>query len=161
MDGTAQILQTPGAAVCISGVQNVGGVKWGAHAAVVQHHVASLHAFTVSSSRQGLIEAFKVKTSSAVTKDLTGDPSASAGACLFGGHGRVVHHVVDGAEKWWNLPEEKEIIWVFPFSDSPVSNLSYSPNSKVSPAPEWRCSGFHSCPEHLWRPQRNCVHPSP
>lgn len=106
MDGTAQVFQTPGVAVCMSCIQNMSGVKGRAHSAVIQHHIAGLHAFTISASLQGLIKALKFKASFALTKYLTSYPSASTGTGLFNSHSCVVHHVVDGAKEWRNLAEE-------------------------------------------------------
>lgn len=88
----------------------MGRVERGAHAAVVQHNVTSLHAFPVSASLQVLIEAFKFKAALAVAEDVPSHPLAAVGAGLLCSHGCVVQHVVDGAKEWWDLSEEMVVI---------------------------------------------------
>ena len=110
MDRTSKVFQGPSLAICMLGVQSVSGVESVAHATVVQHYIAGLHAFTVPASPQGLIEAFIFKATLAVTQDLTGYPAASFGAGLLNSHSCVVHHVVDGAKEWGNLAEETVVI---------------------------------------------------
>lgn len=105
MDGTAQVLQAPGDAVRVSGLQSVGGVQGRTHAAVIQDYVARLHALTVPASSQGLVEAFEFKATFALPKDVSRHPVAPTGPGLFGGHSYVVHHVVDSAEKRGNLKD--------------------------------------------------------
>lgn len=84
----------------------MSGVERCAYAAVIQHYIASLHAFTIPASPQWLIEAFKIKATLAVTKDPTSHPTTSIGTGLLSSHSYVVHHVVDGAKEWRNLTEE-------------------------------------------------------
>lgn len=103
MDRTAEVLQAPGLAVCMICLQNMGGVEVVSHSTVVQHYITSLHACTIFTALQWLIEAFKFKTTLTVAKDLTGYPAASIAADLLSGHGYVVHHVVDGAKEWGHL----------------------------------------------------------
>lgn len=106
MDGAAQVFQPPGDAVCVTGLQGVGGVQGRAHAAVIQHYVAGLHALAAPASSQGLVEAFEFKAALALTEHVSRHPVAPAGAGLLRSHGDVVHHVVDCAEKRGNLKEE-------------------------------------------------------
>lgn len=90
----------------MTGFQRMGGVQGCAHAAVVQHYVARLHALTAPACSQGLVEAIEFKATFALAKDVSRYPVAPAGPGLLGGHSYVVHHVVDGAKKWGNLKEE-------------------------------------------------------
>lgn len=103
MDRTPEIFQAPGRAVCVSGVEGMGGVKRVPHTAVVQNHVGSLHSLAVPSSLQGLIEPFKLEAPLAVSQDVTRYPAASTGTGLLCSHGYVVQHVVNGAKEWRNL----------------------------------------------------------
>lgn len=106
MDGATQVFQPPSDAVGVTGLQSMGGVQRCAHAAVIQHYVAGLHALAAPASSQGLVEAFEFKAALALTEDVSRHPVAPAGTGLLSGHGYVVHHVVDRAEKRGNLKEE-------------------------------------------------------
>ncbi|KAA8587069.1 hypothetical protein FQN60_000905 [Etheostoma spectabile] len=86
MDRTTEVFQATEAAICMSGLQNMSGVERVAMATVVQHYIASLHAFTVLASLQVLIKAIKFKAALAVTQDFTSYPAAFIGAGLFGSH---------------------------------------------------------------------------
>lgn len=90
----------------MNSLQSMSGIKRAADAAVVEHYIGSLHAFTVPASLQGLIEAFKIKAALAVSQDLTSYPTASIGTGLLSCHSYVVYHVVDGAKEWRNLTEK-------------------------------------------------------
>lgn len=103
MDGATQVFQAPGDAVRVSSLQSVGGVQRCAHAAVIQHHKARLHAFAVPASSQGLVEAFEFKAALALTEDVSRHPVAPAGTSLLSSHSYEVHHVVDSAEKRGHL----------------------------------------------------------
>lgn len=106
VDGATQVLQTPGDAVRMTSLQRMGGVQGRAHAAVIQHYVACLHALAVPASSQGLVEAFEFKATLALTEDVSRHPVAPAGPGLLSSHSYVVHHVVDSAKKRRNLKEE-------------------------------------------------------
>lgn len=110
MDRASEVFQTSSPAICMCSFQSMSGVERVAHATVVQHYIASLHAFTVLASPQWLTEACKFKAALAVAQDLTSNPAASSGAGLFNSHSYVVHHVVDGAKEWGNLAEETVVI---------------------------------------------------
>lgn len=105
VDGAAQVFQTPRFGIRVSGVQRVGGVERRSHPAVVQNHVARLHALSVPAGSQPLVETFKFKTALTSAQVVPSYPASSVGTCLFSGHGRVIHHVVDGAKEWRHLVE--------------------------------------------------------
>lgn len=87
MDGAAQVFQPPGDAVCVTSFQGMGGVQGRAHAAVIQHYVAGLHALAVPAGSQGLVEALELKATLALTEDVPRHPVAPTSTGLLGGHG--------------------------------------------------------------------------
>lgn len=115
MDRFTEILQVPGPAICMRCIQNMSGVESVAHATVVQHYVASLHAFTIFAGPQGLVKAFKLKVTLTVAQHATSYPAASFGTCLLYSHCYEIHHVVDGAKEWRNLAKETEMTRNFDF----------------------------------------------
>lgn len=110
MDWPSKVFQTPSLAICILSFQSVSGVESVAYATVVQHYIAGLHAFTIPTSPQGLVEACIFKAALAFTQDLTCYPAAFFGTDLLNSHSYVVHHVVDGTKEWGNLAEETVVI---------------------------------------------------
>lgn len=104
VNGPAQVLQPSHVAVRVGSLQYMCGVQGGAHAAVVQHHVAGLHAFSVFTGKQVLVEALELEAPRGPTaEDLAGDPGSTLQARLLHGHGSEVEHVVDGAEERGDL----------------------------------------------------------